>query len=108
RRRHTRFSRDWSSDVCSSDLAGFETGDHDVSGAYQLMTNCSVVGICEIKGYGTFSPVYRTEIGGTVITDFTRNAPTAGHIATRPGIFNLDYIRAQLRHKLANTWSGQH
>src|SRR5690606_39766060 len=23
RRRHTRFSRDWSSDVCSSDLAGF-------------------------------------------------------------------------------------
>src|SRR5690606_40560553 len=24
RRRHTRFSRDWSSDVCSSDLAGGE------------------------------------------------------------------------------------
>src|SRR5690606_39834698 len=24
RRRHTRFSRDWSSDVCSSDLASFE------------------------------------------------------------------------------------
>src|SRR5690606_40710178 len=24
RRRHTRFSRDWSSDVCSSDLPGFE------------------------------------------------------------------------------------
>src|SRR5690606_40080802 len=23
RRRHTRFSRDWSSDVCSSDLRGF-------------------------------------------------------------------------------------
>src|SRR5690606_40890170 len=23
RRRHTRFSRDWSSDVCSSDLGGF-------------------------------------------------------------------------------------
>src|SRR5690606_39497361 len=23
RRRHTRFSRDWSSDVCSSDLAGY-------------------------------------------------------------------------------------
>src|SRR5690606_39538916 len=23
RRRHTRFSRDWSSDVCSSDLLGF-------------------------------------------------------------------------------------
>src|SRR5690606_40892534 len=24
RRRHTRFSRDWSSDVCSSDLAGVD------------------------------------------------------------------------------------
>src|SRR6266511_3272326 len=27
RRRHTRFSRDWSSDVCSSDLRGLER-DH--------------------------------------------------------------------------------
>src|SRR5690606_40386138 len=25
RRRHTRFSRDWSSDVCSSDLTAFQT-----------------------------------------------------------------------------------
>src|SRR5436309_10340654 len=28
RRRHTRFSRDWSSDVCSSDLAGGHAGLH--------------------------------------------------------------------------------
>src|SRR5690606_38989790 len=27
RRRHTRFSRDWSSDVCSSDLGGGPGGD---------------------------------------------------------------------------------
>src|SRR5690606_40370858 len=27
RRRHTRFSRDWSSDVCSSDLGGTATGE---------------------------------------------------------------------------------
>src|SRR5690606_39592272 len=27
RRRHTRFSRDWSSDVCSSDLAELEAQD---------------------------------------------------------------------------------
>src|SRR5690606_39574735 len=27
RRRHTRFSRDWSSDVCSSDLAILANGD---------------------------------------------------------------------------------
>src|SRR5690606_40894272 len=29
RRRHTRFSRDWSSDVCSSDLVLLEHGDAD-------------------------------------------------------------------------------
>src|SRR5690606_39537961 len=28
RRRHTRFSRDWSSDVCSSDLGGLGAGEH--------------------------------------------------------------------------------
>src|SRR5690606_39719027 len=27
RRRHTRFSRDWSSDVCSSDLTAYQTLD---------------------------------------------------------------------------------
>src|SRR5690606_17566970 len=30
RRRHTRFSRDWSSDVCSSDLASFRNGGDDL------------------------------------------------------------------------------
>src|SRR5690606_39912724 len=30
RRRHTRFSRDWSSDVCSSDLALTAAGVHGV------------------------------------------------------------------------------
>src|SRR5690606_32101135 len=29
RRRHTRFSRDWSSDVCSSDLPAFEEAERD-------------------------------------------------------------------------------
>src|SRR5207302_2925724 len=33
RRRHTSFSRDWSSDVCSSDLAGREGDDQPVQGA---------------------------------------------------------------------------
>src|SRR5690606_40909452 len=28
RRRHTRFSRDWSSDVCSSDLTLVQVADH--------------------------------------------------------------------------------
>src|SRR5699024_11863379 len=32
RRRHTRSKRDWSSDVCSSDLAGFEFENKIVGG----------------------------------------------------------------------------
>src|SRR5690606_40933087 len=32
RRRHTRFSRDWSSDVCSSDLQGFEVAQARLGG----------------------------------------------------------------------------
>src|SRR5690606_40994070 len=28
--RHTRFSRDWSSDVCSSDLDGFDKSRYDI------------------------------------------------------------------------------
>src|SRR3712207_9175189 len=36
RRRHTRYWRDWSSDVCSSDLgSGAEVGCADGAGAYQ-------------------------------------------------------------------------
>src|SRR5690606_22473505 len=31
RRRHTRFSRDWSSDVCSSDLAGLIDLSQDIA-----------------------------------------------------------------------------
>src|SRR5690606_4459889 len=32
RRRHTRFSRDWSSDVCSSDLGDVAAVEHDAPG----------------------------------------------------------------------------
>src|SRR5690606_41046633 len=46
RRRHTRFSRDWSSDVCSSDLVSDLTG-------YQPTANKPVVG----------KNLFRTEAG---------------------------------------------
>src|SRR5690606_40124440 len=40
--RHTRFSRDWSSDVCSSDLAplnskGIDQGAHGINGALGVL-----------------------------------------------------------------------
>src|SRR5690606_41086061 len=34
RRRHTRFSRDWSSDVCSSDLDASRINEQDINSAY--------------------------------------------------------------------------
>src|SRR5690606_39809490 len=47
RRRHTRFSRDWSSDVCSSDLAG------------------GVVGAARTSEQAGFSRVIGFDMGGT-------------------------------------------
>src|SRR5699024_4840144 len=52
RRRHTRSKRDWSSDVCSSDLA--ESTGHPFSTAYRLLG-----GLVE-SGYADFDP--RTKI----------------------------------------------
>src|SRR3712207_981077 len=37
RRRHTRYWRDWSSDVCSSDLSAGEVGDHRPPGLDQRL-----------------------------------------------------------------------
>src|SRR5690606_40783487 len=51
RRRHTRFSRDWSSDVCSSDLADLylnfikETGfAHDDNMVFNMIDSCTLLG----------------------------------------------------------------
>src|SRR5690606_40509501 len=37
RRRHTRFSRDWSSDVCSSDLLRAGSGRRPAAGAARIL-----------------------------------------------------------------------
>src|SRR5215475_1519386 len=50
RRRHTRFSRDWSSDVCSSDLAGaLDVPEIDVTlvSVWDGVNNTNSVGIGE-------------------------------------------------------------
>src|SRR5207302_7646692 len=45
RRRHTRFSRDWSSDVCSSDLRErVEVADDVVVGRGSLVENDTTIG----------------------------------------------------------------
>src|SRR5690606_39962434 len=56
RRRHTRFSRDWSSDVCSSDLNLIPNAFNDISKASERIicgdNLCGVYGI-----YGEPKPV---------------------------------------------------
>src|SRR5690606_40583929 len=65
RRRHTSFSRDWSSDVCSSDL--IETA---VNG--QWMDGCVVIGGCDKNMPGGMIAMLRTNVpsiyvyGGTI------------------------------------------
>src|SRR5690606_39755204 len=61
RRRHTRFSRDWSSDVCSSDLAanllaasplnyiGFVEGDDIYSGKVDVVVCDGFIGNISLK-----------------------------------------------------------
>src|SRR5690606_40058576 len=73
RRRHTRFSRDWSSDVCSSDLQR-DTGNSDpYLGAGNVaieVTDSSANIFCTSNTFGgkllnsCFSYSYKSEFGG--------------------------------------------
>src|SRR5690606_40847926 len=47
RRRHTRFSRDWSSDVCSSDLI-YSPSRNELRGAEFFF--CGTYGVCDPDG----------------------------------------------------------
>src|SRR5690606_40275416 len=56
RRRHTRFSRDWSSDVCSSDLAagkrtGMYTSPHLVRLGERVQVDRTILSESEIMAY---------------------------------------------------------
>src|SRR5687768_17949150 len=48
RRRHTRCSRDWSSDVCSSDLIEALDGEH----LHTFMGDLFLIGIGDFRGIG--------------------------------------------------------
>src|SRR5207302_5340214 len=76
RRRHTRFSRDWSSDVCSSDLEGSLENAVLVlgSGAYRIGSSvefdwCAVNAVQALRrmGYKTIMVNHNPE---TVSTDY--------------------------------------
>src|SRR5690606_39768803 len=77
RRRHTRFSRDWSSDVCSSDLAGRDrpgvrrhTGTHpadrvqdhvEVAPPVPLAGPAGLPGLAATEGAPTLRQAQRSE-----------------------------------------------
>src|SRR5690606_40673188 len=58
RRRHTRFSRDWSSDVCSSDLSTILFAGYQAAGTRGA---AMVAGADKVKIHGEYIPV-RAEV----------------------------------------------
>src|SRR5216683_5200612 len=75
RRRHTRSDRDWSSDVCSSDLAGELTQIQYPSGRLVQQSVDSIGRRCEVApsttGCGTASSPYGTGYGYNVASQVT-------------------------------------
>src|SRR5690606_39553185 len=76
RRRHTRFSRDWSSDVCSSDLG---TAPH-LSG--ELLADMAQVNIVHIPYKGS-GPAQSDLLGGHISLLFSTVAPSVPLIQQR-------------------------
>src|SRR6266508_1787526 len=62
RRRHTRWPRDWSSDVCSSDLAG----DATVANGNSSITLTDVEGSADVRGSFGEIRVIRVKKGAKV------------------------------------------
>src|SRR5690606_40810865 len=61
-RRHTRFSRDWSSDVCSSDLAEDNTGN---AAAHTRQANPR-------SDHWAYQPISKPELPATATADWVR------------------------------------
>src|SRR5690606_16605284 len=81
RRRHTRFSRDWSSDVCSSDLAQIRlAADHDIQPARQRATE-GIPGLAAhddrlAEGHGLEVLEVRRQVPGHLVVE--TDHPVAG------------------------------
>src|SRR5690606_41174661 len=77
RRRHTRFSRDWSSDVCSSDLAyaTAELGFLALDTAGQMAMRLLAEPVVQIVDPDSGQVVGSGELGEVVVTNFSRGYP---------------------------------
>src|SRR5215813_14646406 len=89
RRRHTRCGRDWSSDVCSSDLEQFVQCFADVSGRdmRQFMRWYSQAGTPEIKVESQYDPAARS-----LRLEITQSVPpTPGQPTKQPMLIPLAF-----------------
>src|SRR5690606_12152741 len=78
RRRHTRFSRDWSSDVCSSDLSGF---------AYQLYDKVFniVIGSNSRNIFSMVNPIDKDELQEGDLVFFKIKSRAISHVGVYLG-----------------------
>src|SRR3712207_6850374 len=79
RRRHTRYWRDWSSDVCSSDLVrasrGLDTGVQDLAHRRRLLGGLVAVALDEVLalvGHAVLDRDAAPELGDTVRSEERR------------------------------------
>src|SRR5690606_40557679 len=74
RRRHTRFSRDWSSDVCSSDLMNFDRGFFTVTLAHITFSMCFVAVVVQSRllSFDRSLEEAAMDLGATSVTTFIK------------------------------------
>src|SRR5207247_7167966 len=98
RRRHTRSTRDWSSDVCSSDLIGFALMVGVAIASYSLIDARAVH---QVSPVGYLGAVMALE--GLLLVGWIRGNPVRLRRALRPGIW-VEIGRASWRERLG--WLG--
>src|SRR5690606_4838686 len=83
RRRHTRFSRDWSSDVCSSDLAYAREGmEHFLTTVYRQMRLATLLN----SGVWTLTALLIFSVTALSVWLWTTSAISTGAIAAAVGL----------------------
>src|SRR5690606_40845079 len=80
RRRHTRFSRDWSSDVCSSDLVGVQVGldNYELQDADVFVAGDKFDGFSGNGAVGGVYAGYDIPLGDTLFAGVEVNASLSG------------------------------
>src|SRR5690606_39487661 len=89
RRRHTRFSRDWSSDVCSSDLSLYATDDKLATEVITVLNKVGSVSWASGNHSAAYIPVFAIGAGSDVFTHKMENTDIPRKVAEVAG-WSLD------------------